>query len=363
MAAMRHTFLELSSHDADPAVACDRGVALAPAADREWHAPDIHLLAIEAGSLVARCSCWWRETAALDGQRLGVIGHYAAADAASASALLERACDTLAAAGCKTAVGPMDGNTWRRYRFLVQRGSEPAFLLEPDNPDAWPRHWCAAGFSLHATYTSAVNDDLTVQDERAERARARLRDAGVSIRTFDSSRAVEELRRIFSLSLSAFSRNFLYTPISEAEFLAQNSALLPFVRPELILLAERDDELIGFLFALPDLLQAKRGTPLDTVIVKTVAVDPSACAVGLGGVLVDLAQRSAGHLGFRRAIHALMHETNASRRLSDRWARTIRRYALLSRPLSGPNQYRCGAGLQPCEAAAFRSAEALRHND
>jgi hypothetical protein len=39
-------------------------------------------------------------------------------------------------------------------------------------------------------------------------------------------------------------------------------------------------------------------------------------------------------MGFRRAIHALMHETNVSRRLSDRYARTMRRYALFSRPLA-----------------------------
>jgi GNAT superfamily N-acetyltransferase len=334
MSPMSLDFLELSPQDPDPAIACDRGVPFATSADRQSHAPDVHLLAIEGGSLVARCSCWWRDTAALDGQRLGIIGHYAAANATSALALLGRACDTLAAAGCKTAAGPMDGTTWRRYRFIVDRGSDPVFFLEPDNPDEWPRHWSAAGFSPLATYTSAANEDLTAEDARTDGARARLTAAGISIRRFDSARAVEELRRMFLLSLTAFSRNFLYTPISETEFLAQNSAVLPFVRPELIILAERDGALLGFMFALPDLLQARRGAPVDTVIVKTMAVDPSASGIGLGGVLVDLVQRSAREMGFRRTIHALMHETNVSRRISDRYARTIRRYALLSRSLA-----------------------------
>jgi hypothetical protein len=53
----------------------------------------------------------------------------------------------------------------------------------------------------------------------------------------------------------------------------------------------------------------------------------------LGGLLVALVQREASRLGFRRAIHALMHDTNASRRISDRSARTFRRYALLSKAL------------------------------
>jgi GNAT superfamily N-acetyltransferase len=329
-----HQFLELSPQDPDPASACDRGIAFATMVEHQLQAPNVRLLAIEGSSLVARCSCWWRETAALDGRRVGVIGHYAAADARSAAALLERACAALAAAGCKTAVGPMDGNTWHRYRFIVSRGPHPAFFLEPDNPDGWPRHWAAAGFAPLATYTSAVNDDLTLQDARTEGARVRFAQAGISIRTFDPTRAVDELRRIFTLSLAAFSGNFLYTPISEEEFLAQNSALLPFVKPELILLAERDGALIGFLFALPDVLQARQGRPTDTVIVKTIAVDPSTAGAGLGGVLIDLVQRSARTMGFRRAIHALMHDTNVSRRLSDRYARTIRQYALLSRSLA-----------------------------
>ena len=83
--------------------------------------------------------------------------------------MLSRACAALEAAGCATAIGPMDGTTWRRYRFMVDRGPEPAFFLEPDNPDDWPQHWRSAGFSILATYTSAANEDLAVEDPRTGR--------------------------------------------------------------------------------------------------------------------------------------------------------------------------------------------------
>ena len=328
--------IELSPSDSDPALRCDRGVSFVPPADRHVHAPDLCLLGVEGDSLVARCSCWWRGTTA----GLGVIGHYAAADAESGAALLARACDALATAGCRTALGPMDGNTWRRYRFIVERGSEPPFFLEPDNPDDWPQHWSLAGFSRCATYTSALNDDLSSEDPRTSGSFARLTAAGISIRTLDPAQGDAELRRIFALSTVAFKRNLFYAPIPEAEFLAQNHAVLPFVRPELILLAERDDALVGFMFALPDLLQGRRGAALGTVVLKTIAVDPSVSGMGLGGVLMDLVQRTARQMGFRRAIHALIHETNESRRISDRYARTIRRYALFSRPLQGSSPVR-----------------------
>jgi hypothetical protein len=66
-------------------------------------------------------------------------------------------------------------------------------------------------------------------------------------------------------SIAAFSGNFLYTPITEQELMAANRSLLPCVRPELVLLAERERDLVGFMFALPDMLQARRGEAVDTI--------------------------------------------------------------------------------------------------
>jgi ribosomal protein S18 acetylase RimI-like enzyme len=106
------------------------------------------------------------------------------------------------------------------------------------------------------------------------------------------------------------------------------------VQPELVLLAEQQDALIGFVFALPDVLQARRGIPIDTIVMKTLAVDPSAGGLGLGSALLDEAQRIARQRGFRRAIHALIHENNVSRKISDRYARSIRQYALYARALA-----------------------------
>ena len=319
--------------DPDPGVAADRDVTLTPATERMAHAPDRTLLLVEGGSLVARCSCWWNGTPHVEGRPAGVIGHYAAADAAASRVLLQRACEALAREGARTAVGPMDGTTWRRYRFIVERGSEPPFFLEPDNPDDWPSHWTDAGFARLATYTSALNPDLSTRDPKTAVALDGLRDRGIAIRTLDPSQAEAELKRIFALSLSAFRGNFLYTPIGEDEFLAQYQAVMPYVKPELVLLAEEGDRLAAFMFALPDLLEQRRKGSLETIILKTIAVDPAFSGIGLGGVLMDLVQQKAREIGFRRAVHALIHETNVSGRLSARSAHTFRRYALFAKPL------------------------------
>ena len=326
---------ELSSTDSVAGVTEAAGVAAVDARELTAHAPDRHVMLLdERRTLLARCSCWWRRVPRVPGHRIGVIGHYAAADAGVGIALVTDACRRLRDAGCTLAIGPMDGNTWRRYRFVVDRGVEPPFLFEPHHPGDWPRHFTTAGFAELATYSSAVNDDLSGEDPTIDATAARLASHGITIRTLDRADLDVELHRIFMLSLSSFCRNAFFTPIDEPEFLTQYRSVLPLVRPELVWLAERERDLVGFLFALPDVLQP-RGGAADAMIVKTVAVAPEMAGVGIGGLLVSLVHREAHRLGFRRAIHALMHENNvSSQNISRRRARTIRRYALFGKRLA-----------------------------
>ncbi len=299
------------------------------------HAPDATwVLAGTGGRAEARCSLWWRETPTLPGQKPGLIGHYAARDAPGGRRLLTHACAELAARGCTLAIGPMDGSTWRRYRLLVDRGPEPSFLLEPDNPDGWPDHFRGAGFDVLATYFSAVAEDLAFEDPREVAAAARLTRRGLQVRALDPSRMEDELRRLYALSVASFAENFLYTPIGEEEFLALYRPLLPHIPPDLVLLAEQGAAPVGFVFGYPDASRAAAGGTLDTAVLKTLARIPGRAWAGLGTLLLAEFNRRARALGFRRVIHALMHESNASRNLSARWrARPIRRYALFARAL------------------------------
>jgi hypothetical protein len=280
--------------------------------------------------LAARCSLWWNHTPSLDGQRVGAVGHYCARDLECAQLLLEAACRRLAESGCTIAIGPMDGNTWRCYRWMTERGSEPTFFMEPDNSPRYPEHWRAAGFAPMAAYFSALNEDLAYEDAQVARGGERLARNGVTIRALSMDQFDDELRRIYAVSLRAFPGNFLYTPISEAEFLAQYLFVRERIRPELVLLAEHHGEPVGYVFTIPDWF---RGPNPDTAIVKTVACLPGRAYAGLGTWLVALAQIAARNLGFRRVIHALMHESNNSLNLSARYARPFRRYTLYSRAL------------------------------
>jgi len=298
---------------------------------------DTHWQALQGGNLVARASLWWRDVPRIEGERLGVIGHFAAAAEDAARALLDACAGRLSQAGCTLAVGPMDGNTWRRYRLVTEPGDEPPFFLEPVNPPDYPRYFERAGFEPIAHYSSARVADLAAGDARIPRALQRLEANGIHWRALDMTRFEAELRAIYRLSVSCFRHNFLYTPIDESEFVAQYAAIEPVVRPELTLLAERDGELQGYLFGIPDLEQERRGEPVDTFIVKTVAAAAQRHSAGLGSVLVAESHRIAREHGFRSAIHALMHDANQSLNLSAHYAHRMRSYTLYQRRLAAPS--------------------------
>lgn len=306
-------------------------------ADVLRHAADEHWVVLNAADHVAaRCSLWWRSTPAdAGGRRLGYIGHYAANGPVAGLQLLAHASQRLREQGCPMAVGPIDGNTWRNYRFVIEDSGVPPFFLEPNNPPEFPRQFAQADFAPVAYYCSSVDSALDDPgpDVRAERAAARMTKLGVVFRALDPSRFPEELANIYQIVRSSFQSGFLYQPLSEPEFHALYEPIRRCIRSELVTIAMHGDQMVGFMFTLPDLLAARTGQPIDTAIVKTMAILPERRWAGLGSCLVTANRRVARDLGYRRMIHALMHESNRSRNISARYASVFRRYALFGKPL------------------------------
>lgn len=298
------------------------------------HKPDAHWVLVQNEVIRASCSLWWQNTPPYLNHQVGLVGHYQAEDDESAALLINHACQQLTEQHCTIAIAPMDGNTWRRYRFILDRGNEPIFFLEPDNPEEWINHFQDQEFTVLASYQSSLNTDLTYVDPRMEKVAARMRHLGVQIRSLDLANFETELERVYQLSVISFRNNFLYTPIDRSEFINQYLQIKSYVNADLTLLAEHHHQLVGFLFAVPDILQLKRGEPVNTAIIKTVAALPGKTYAGLGGLLVSQAQTIAYQLGYQKVIHALMHEANNSRNLSNHYAHSIRRYALFAKILT-----------------------------
>lgn len=287
----------------------------------------------EDGTVHASCALWWRATPPHAGRRTGLIGRYRSADARSGEALIAHACTVLERRGCEFAIGPMDGSTWDDYRFVTARGAAPRFFLEPDNDDDWPRQFARRGFAPIAHYRSALQADLHYEDPRLGRVGERLAREGVLVRSIDPRHFGDELQRLHALAVSGFRGQPFFVPIGEQAFVRRYTAILPFLRPDFVLVAERSGTPVALFLALPDLAQARRGERVDTAVVKTVVALPQRAYAGVAHLLAARAAAVAREAGFRRAIHALMGLANASAHWSARTGTTLRRYALFGRPL------------------------------
>jgi len=276
---------------------------------------------------------WWDGLPVLDGRPAGYIGRFSADTEPAARELLRRACKALAGHGCGVAVGPIDGTTWHRYRFVTAGSAEPAFFLEPTNPPEWPRYFRASGFEALARYQSRVTESLSAADPRAARSEARLRARGFRVRPLDPSLLDRELMAIHAIAVRAFSGAFLYQPISFEAFVKSMAPVLPHLIPEMILIAEQSGRPVGFLFAIPDIMNRMDGAVPGTVVLKTVAVLPGRATAGVGGWLSRHFHHRAAELGYRRVIHALIHESNSSLNLHRAPSTLLREYTLFSKPL------------------------------
>jgi GNAT superfamily N-acetyltransferase len=155
----------------------------------------------------------------------------------------------------------------------------------------------------------------------------------VTIRCLELVNLEAELQQIYELVNISFRHNFLYQPIPCTEFMQQYQTLLPYIKPELVFIAEYQQHPVGVLFAVPDWLEVQRGESLQTIIIKTLAVLPDRTYAGLGQVLIEHCHATALQAGYQRAIYALIHDDNPCRNLVQRYARLMRRYAVLAKAL------------------------------
>ncbi len=259
---------------------------------------------------------WWTNPPTYQDHKIGSFG------VPTSQAGITAAEAHLRTQGCTLAIAPMEGNTWRTHRAVIESDGSPPFLLEPTAPPETAKLLLHSGYQILAKYTSSLID-LTQESPNLTRLQKRL--SKVNIRPLNLAHLEDELRAIYQLSIRTFVDNFLYTPISESEFLAQYLAFKSHLTPDCAFLAEQDNQLVGFVFGYPDQTR---------FIVKTLAVLPERQYAGLGTLLVEKIQARAHQSGFTQAIHALQREDNQSLRISTRFHATIfRRYALFSKLL------------------------------
>lgn len=331
---------------ASPAALEKRLAAMDPAGRNLWLVRRDHKPVARAGAWLARGLTGVESIA-------GLIGWFESLDDEEAArAVLQAAREWLRQGGAKTAFGPLDGDTWHRYRFnLGPRDTRP-FLLEPVNPPWYPTLWQACGFTEAARYLSKqVPDMAAVLPAFADVHRQALA-AGYRFRTLEPARFEQELELLHQLSCRIFPVNPFYSPIGLEEFRDLYRPLKPVLEPGLVWFChDRNGTPAAFLFSMPDrfgALRSMRGEHgpaarfrfwlhrhTDTLNIKSMGVCPEHRGHALGTALIHQAFEAGLAQGLGRANLCLMHETNRSTGYDAGLGIVSRRYALYRHELEG----------------------------
>ena len=188
------------------------------------------------------------------GKGIGQWGFLDALDGETAAALIKTAEGWLRDQGMTSALGPISLSIWDEPGLEIEGFDEsPTAMMGHHKPEyqAWIE---AAGYgkakdlltySLNITnWEDPVINRLIEMGERNSRIR---------IREIDKSGFAEESRLILNLLNEAWSDNWGYVPLTEAEIAYAGKKLKPIIFKELVRVAEYDGEPVAFMLTIPDI--------------------------------------------------------------------------------------------------------------
>ena len=188
------------------------------------------------------------------GQGTGQWGMFEALDGDVAAVLIATAEEWLRGEGMTRALGPISLSIWDEPGLEIEGFAEPPTVMMGHHRPEY-RGWIeAAGYSKAKDLLTYELDIRGWQDPLIDRLiAAGERNKRINIRTVDKSRFDEEARVILNLLNDAWSNNWGYVPLTEAEIAYAGKKLKPIIYEELVRIAELDGEPVAFMLTLPDI--------------------------------------------------------------------------------------------------------------
>ena len=212
-------------------------------------------LATRDGKVVGRISAQVDELVQEQmGAGTGQWGMFEALDGETAASLITTAEEWLRGQGMKSALGPISLSIWDEPGLEIEGFDEsPTAMMGHHRPEyqAWVE---AAGYEKAKDLLTYSLDITNWEDPVINRLIAMgERNPKIRIRMVDKSRFDEEARLILNLLNDAWSNNWGYVPLTEAEIAYAGKKLKPIIFSELVRIAEVDREPVAFMLTIPDI--------------------------------------------------------------------------------------------------------------
>lgn len=188
------------------------------------------------------------------GAGTGQWGMFEVLDGEAAAALIETAEDWLRAQGMKQALGPISLSIWDEPGLEIEGFAEPPTAMMGHHRPEYQAWIEAAGYGKAK---DLVTYELNIEhwdDPKIDRLiEMGERNPRIRILKVDKSRFKEEAQLILDIFNDAWSNNWAYVPLTEAEINYAGKKLKPIIFNELVRVAEVDGEPVAFMLTIPDI--------------------------------------------------------------------------------------------------------------
>jgi GNAT superfamily N-acetyltransferase len=174
-----------------------------------------------------------------------------------ADALLGAAREWLQERKVRAIQGPMNPSSNYECGMLVDGFDSSPYVMMTYNPPYYPERMERAGWKKSKDLLAYISSPSKVSADKVNRVAGRaLKQNGVSVRPIDMKRFDQEVEAVWKVYNSAWSRNWGFVPMTREEFVLQGKEMKQILVPELVLIGEVGDRVVGFALALPDINQA-----------------------------------------------------------------------------------------------------------
>jgi hypothetical protein len=224
------------------------------------HAEQQLYLAERNGALVGRISAHidhlWLQMPAEQGggPTIGNWGLLDAADRETATALIKTAEDWLRAKGMTQVLAPISCSIWEEPGLLVQGHDHPPTIMMGHANAAyqgWIEPLGYTGIKDLLTYELDISKQFPPLVQRI--VASGERNPRIHIRKVDKNKLEEEAQLILRMLNDAWSDNWGFVPITQAEIDYTARKLKPVLFEDLVRVAEVEGEPVAFMLTLPDI--------------------------------------------------------------------------------------------------------------
>ena len=188
------------------------------------------------------------------GAGTGQWGMFEALDGETAANLIETAEGWLRDQGMTRALGPISLSIWDEPGLEIEGFDEPPTAMMGHHRPEYQAWIEGAGYEKAKDLITYALDITNWHDPLIERLiAAGERNPRIRIRNVDKSRFDQEAQLILNLLNDAWSDNWGYVPLTEAEIAYAGKKLKPIIFEELVRIAEVDGEPVAFMLTIPDI--------------------------------------------------------------------------------------------------------------